>query len=160
MHIECVPLTISYHLYFPCLSNVWRMLHHRLAGWVQNKGCHFMFTCAFLVFFSCFSSLNLCFYHFHFFFWLSIKFPQQSFNQSKLKIGAKEMSVELCVYMPMEIYSLWYIWHALISEKCIISVNISDIIYFLHAYIFGNTWIYQHFIEQIFYMNFATIQKL
>ena len=69
------------------------------------------------------------------------------------------MSVELCVYMPMEIYSPWYIWHALISEECIISVNISDI-YFLHAYIFGNTWIYQHFIEQIFDMNFATIQKL
>ena len=31
------------------------------------------------------------FYHFHFFFWWSIKFPQQNINQSKTWIGVKAM---------------------------------------------------------------------
>ena len=36
-----------------------------------------------------------CFYHFHFFFWWSIKFPQENINQSEIEIGDKYLSVEL-----------------------------------------------------------------
>ena len=37
----------------------------------------------------------MCFYHFHFFFWWSIKFPQQHINQSETWTGGVQMSVEL-----------------------------------------------------------------
>ena len=36
---KCVPLTISDYLHLLRLSKVWRMLHHRSARWVSNKGC-------------------------------------------------------------------------------------------------------------------------
>ena len=42
-----------------------------------------------------FSLKKLFFYHFHFFSWWSIKFLQQSFNQSETGIGDKNLSVEL-----------------------------------------------------------------
>ena len=48
-------------------------------------------------YFFCFSSKNLCFYHFHFFFWWAIKFPQQSINQLETGIGDKKLSVKLYV---------------------------------------------------------------
>ena len=35
--MKCVPLTISYHLYFPCISKVSSMLHHRSVGPVHSK---------------------------------------------------------------------------------------------------------------------------
>ena len=34
---ECVPLTVSYHLYFLCISKVWSMLHHRSWGEFRVK---------------------------------------------------------------------------------------------------------------------------
>ena len=37
------------------------------------------------------------FYHFHFFFPLDIKFPQQNISQSKARIGDHKLSVELYV---------------------------------------------------------------
>ena len=39
----------------------------------------------------------MCFYHFYFFFWLSLKFPQQNINQSETWIGGFQLSVELYV---------------------------------------------------------------
>ena len=41
IHNECVPLTISYHLYFLHISKVWNMLHHGSVGWVQSKESYF-----------------------------------------------------------------------------------------------------------------------
>ena len=51
----------------------------------------------FLTFFFliCFSSKHLYWYHFRFFFWSSIKFPQQNINQSESGIGDTKLSVEL-----------------------------------------------------------------
>ena len=57
--LECVSLTVSYHLYLIRTSKAWSMLDHGSVG--QNKECYFMFTYTFL------ASKNLCFYHFHFF---------------------------------------------------------------------------------------------
>ena len=55
-----------------------------LVGWVHSKECYFIFTHTFLTFFCSFSSKKMCFYHFHIFFWGSIKFPQQNIiNQSE-----------------------------------------------------------------------------
>ena len=86
-----VPLSISYHLHFLRVPNVWsmlhRMLHHGSVGRVLGKECYFLFTCAFLTFFCCFSTKKLSFYYFNFFFWQSIKFPQQNINQLETGIG-------------------------------------------------------------------------
>ena len=40
---ECVPLAISFHLYFLRISKVWSMLHHGSVGQVQSKECYFRF---------------------------------------------------------------------------------------------------------------------
>ena len=64
---ECVPLTISYHFYFFCISKVWSMLHQGSVGWVQSRECYFMFTYTFWHFFVIFHHKNMRFYHFHFF---------------------------------------------------------------------------------------------
>ena len=53
---KCVPLTISYHLYFLSICNVWSMLHHGSIERIQSNECFFMFTFAFLTVFSCFLS--------------------------------------------------------------------------------------------------------
>ena len=37
------PRTISYHLYFLCISEVWSMLYQSV-GRAQSKECYFMFT--------------------------------------------------------------------------------------------------------------------
>ena len=71
------------------------MLHHSSVGQVHVEECYIMFTYTFLAFFICFSSKQLRFYHFHFFFWYSIKFPQQNINQSETGIGDKKLSLEL-----------------------------------------------------------------
>ena len=39
----------------------------------------------------------MCFYHFHFFFWWSIKFRQQSINESKTWIGFIQIPAELYI---------------------------------------------------------------
>ena len=49
------------------------------------------FLCIFLYF----SLKNLCFYHFHFFCWWSIKFLEQDINQTETGIGDKKFSVEM-----------------------------------------------------------------
>ena len=71
--LKCVPLTISYHLYFLRIAQVLSFLHYGLFGRVQSKECYFRFTYTSLAVFCCcccfcFSSKNLCFYHFYFFF--------------------------------------------------------------------------------------------
>ena len=38
--LECVPLTISYHLYFVRISKVSSMLHHGSVGRVHSKECY------------------------------------------------------------------------------------------------------------------------
>ena len=43
-------MTISYHLYFLHISNVWSMSHHGSVGQVQSKECYFMFKYSFLAF--------------------------------------------------------------------------------------------------------------
>ena len=74
--IECVPLTVSYHLYFLRISKVSNMLRHGQCGEfkVENATLHVHIPCSFictytlLAFFCCFSSNILCYYHFYFFF--------------------------------------------------------------------------------------------
>ena len=83
---ECVPLTISYHLYFLRISKVSSMLHHGSMGQAHSKECYF---CYFL-------SKNFCFYPFHFLFWWSIKFPQQNINQSVIETGDNKLSETVC----------------------------------------------------------------
>ena len=80
MVLKCVPLTISDQLYFLRLSKVWSMLHD---GSVGNKKCCTMFSYTFFLHFCCFSPLNLCFCHFNFFFWWSIKCPQRNISHWK-----------------------------------------------------------------------------
>ena len=41
---KCVPLAISYRLYFLSTSKDWSMLHHGSVGCVQCKECYFMAT--------------------------------------------------------------------------------------------------------------------
>ena len=60
------------------ISKVCIMLQHRSVGQVQSKECFFKCTYTFVAFLCSFSSKNLCFYHFHFLFWWSIKFPHQN----------------------------------------------------------------------------------
>ena len=74
------------------------MLLYESVGQVHDKGSNFMFKCASSAFFSCSSSWNLCFYHFHFsFFWESVKNLQQSINQSETEIGGNKLPVELFI---------------------------------------------------------------
>ena len=54
--LECVSLTISYHLHFLRISQVSSMLHHGSVGQVQSKECYFIITYTFLAFFCCFTS--------------------------------------------------------------------------------------------------------
>ena len=93
--LECVPLTISYYLYFLRISKVWSMLYHGSVGPVQSKNSYFMFTYTLFGIFCCFSSKKMCFYNFHDFFRWNIKFPQQNINQSETGIGHKKLSMEL-----------------------------------------------------------------
>ena len=70
---KCVPLTISFHLYFLRISKVWSMLHHGSVGQVQSKECYFKFThtllwhffvvfhqkiCVFIIFISFFDEVS------------------------------------------------------------------------------------------------------
>ena len=48
-----------------------------------TKECYLTFTFTFWVFFCCFSSKNLCFYHFYFFFWCNIEFPYKILTNQK-----------------------------------------------------------------------------
>ena len=48
---ECVPLTISFQLYFLRISKVWSMLHHGSMGQVQSKEYYFMVRYTFVAFF-------------------------------------------------------------------------------------------------------------
>ena len=69
--MDCVPLTISYNLYFLRILKSWNMLHHGSVGRVPSKECINIFGILLLFFIK-----KLCSYHFHFFFWWSIKFTQ------------------------------------------------------------------------------------
>ena len=93
--LECVPLTISYHLYILRISKVSSILHHGSVGRVHSEECYFIFKYTYLTYFFCFSSKDSCFYYFHFFFWWTLEFPQQKVNQLKTEIGDKKLSVEL-----------------------------------------------------------------
>ena len=70
----CVPLTITYHLYFLRISKVSSMLHHRSLGRVHSKEYYFIFTYTLFSVFCCFSSKSLCFYHFHFHYFILMKY--------------------------------------------------------------------------------------
>ena len=65
---ECVPLTISYHLYFLRASKIWSMLHHGSMGRVQNKECNSKSTYTFLGIFLLFFIKNVLFLSFPFLF--------------------------------------------------------------------------------------------
>ena len=67
------------------LSKVWNILHHGSVGRVHEKMLLNALIYVFGIF--CFSWQNLCFHHFDFFFWWSIKFPQQNINQSETWIS-------------------------------------------------------------------------
>ena len=62
--MKCVPLTISYHLCFLCISKVSNMLHHMSMGWVHSK------------------DKNAAFCIKNSFLWQSIKFLPQNINHS------------------------------------------------------------------------------
>ena len=62
---------------------------------VQSKKRYLMFTYVFLAILLLFFIKKLCFYHFHDFFWRSIKFPQQNINHSQTGIDNKKLSVEM-----------------------------------------------------------------
>ena len=96
-HYEYVPLIISYHLHFLCISKIWSMLHHGPVGQFQSKECYYMLTYTFLAYFSCFSAKFMYFYHFHIFLWWSIKSPQQNINQWESRIDEKKLLAELYV---------------------------------------------------------------
>ena len=65
----CASLTISNHLYSNRLFKVWSMLHHKSVGWVQNKGCSFIFKYAFFfVFLFLFFIMKFVFLSFPFLF--------------------------------------------------------------------------------------------
>ena len=70
-------MTISYHLYFLCVSKVWSMSNHWPVGQVLSKECYFVLACSFLTFFVVFIKKIVFFFHFHFFFWQNIKFLLQ-----------------------------------------------------------------------------------
>ena len=85
-------IRIFYYLYFLRISKVWSKLHHGPVGQVQSKECCSLLTYTFWHFCCCFLSKELCFYHFHFFFfWQKIKFPLQNINQSKTWVGDKKL---------------------------------------------------------------------
>ena len=67
--LECVTLTVSYHVYFFRVSQVSSMLHEGSVGWVHSKECSFILTYTFLAFF-CFSQKKLVFLSFSFLFFL------------------------------------------------------------------------------------------
>ena len=48
--LECIPLTISYHLYFLRISKVWKMLHHGSVGRVCHQKIVFLSVSIFLFF--------------------------------------------------------------------------------------------------------------
>ena len=83
---------------FLCISKVWRMLHQ---GSVRANSVQRMLLYVYIYFCCCccccFPSKKLCFYHFHFSFWWSIKFPQQNIHLSETRIGVKELWLELYV---------------------------------------------------------------
>ena len=96
-YAECFPLTISYHLYFLRVSKVWSILHNRSVERFESKEFYYTFAYTLVEFFCCFSANHMCFYYFNFFFWWSIKSPQQNINQLETGTCDKKLSVELYV---------------------------------------------------------------
>ena len=74
------------------LSKVWSITLESVRR-VQNKEYYLCFHSLFWHFCSCFSSKNLCFSHFHFFFWWNIQFLQQNITQSETWIGDTKLSI-------------------------------------------------------------------
>ena len=93
-------LTISFHLYFSVslkfgacyITGQWTEFRTKTATL-----CLYLF---FWYFFCYFSTKNLflnkidLIYHFYFFFWWSLKFPQENIKQSEIGIGDKKFSAE------------------------------------------------------------------
>ena len=69
------------------------MLHYGSVRRVHSKQCYFIFSWHFFVVFN----QKICFYHFHFFSWWSVEFPQQNINQTETGIGDKNLSPDLYV---------------------------------------------------------------
>ena len=86
-------------VYFLCISKVSSMLHHMPVGRFDIKEYCLMLLMLHILswhFLLCFIKY-LLFFHFHFFFWWTIKFIQQNINQSEPRIGNKKFPVELYV---------------------------------------------------------------
>ena len=71
-------------------------------GEFRVKNATLCFHLLFWDFPCCFSPYNLGLYHFHFFLWWSIKFPQHNINQSETGIGNLKLPVELYVNSPLQ----------------------------------------------------------
>ena len=80
--LQCVPLRVSYHVYFFRVSQVSSMLHEGSVGWVHSKECSFILTYTFLAFF-CFSQKKLVFLSFSFLFFF---YKVLNFHNRKLRI--------------------------------------------------------------------------
>ena len=92
---ECVPLTITFHLYFLRIPKVSGMLHHGSLEWVHSKERYFILHTRFWHFLIVFHQKIWVFIIFILFSWWSIEFLQQNINQSETGIGDKKQSVEL-----------------------------------------------------------------
>ena len=92
-------MTISYHLYFLRILKACSMIHHGAARQDQGEECYFMFIYNFSHFLVVFHQKFVFLYYFCFFFWWSIKSPQQNINRSETGTGDKKLSVELHVTM-------------------------------------------------------------
>ena len=81
--------------YFLRLSKVWSILHHGSVGRIHNKVFFNPFIYFLDIFLLCFI-IKFMFLSFSFFFWWSIKFPQQNINQSETRIGGFQLAGKLC----------------------------------------------------------------
>ena len=87
------------------LSKVRNMLHHGSVDRIQYKECYIILSCTLLAFFI------VHFYHFHFFFWWSIKFLQQNFTQElETENYDQKSSLELYVKCSLISRNSRFVW--------------------------------------------------
>ena len=97
----------------------------------------------------------MCFYHFDFFFWWSIKFPQRNINQSETGTGGPKLLVELYNYRPL----LTILYHEACNELLghgYCNIMIYNIDYFLY-----NTFLpsFHGHTEEFFLQPFSSSNK-
>ena len=106
---ECVPLTISYQLYFLHISVVWSMLHHRSVGQVQSKECCFMFRYTFLSFFVGFHQKLYVFIIFISFFYEVSNFHNRILTKQKPELLIRNCQWNCTVYT-FQVAALLEMW--------------------------------------------------